>query len=98
MSNDVEPRPGVENSVSFTTKSPPGGAYRREGTMRFHTHQALLNRTLALAALIALLAAVTTFAALRAHSDTGFVVSSPAQNTTSAKAVTVPAPGIRLGR
>jgi hypothetical protein len=66
--------------------------------MRFQTHPALLNRTLVLAALIALLAAVTAFAALRAHSDTGFSVSSPAPNATSSNVVTVPAPGIRLGR
>ncbi len=66
--------------------------------MRFQTHPALLNRTLALAALIALLAAVTTFAALGAHGDNGFVVSSPTWHPSSANVVTVPPRLIHLGR
>jgi hypothetical protein len=72
----------------------------------FHTHQALLHRTLALAALVALLAAATSIAAeralsclvLRGHTETSFVVSGPAQNATPAKALTIPARPIRLGR
>jgi hypothetical protein len=66
--------------------------------MRFQTHPALLNRTLALAAVLALLAAVTMFAALRAHGDNGFVVSSPTWHPSSANVVTAPSRPIHLGR
>jgi hypothetical protein len=66
--------------------------------MRYPIHQALLHRTLALAALIILLAAATAVAALRAHSDTSFAVSRPASNATSAEAMTIPSRPIHLGR